>query len=722
MYFLTKENLKKDIPIGFLIFLLSIPLNIGAAVAFGFSPTSGIISGIIGGVIVGFLSSSNISISAPASGLSAIFIFLLTYLNNHEAFFLALTLAGLFQVFFGMIRSGFIAAYFPSSVVKGFIVAIGIILILKQIPHAVGFDKDVEGDFSFFQMDGENTFSELIKIFNYFMPIPFLNFLFAMGVLFLWNKINQRHLKKIPAPIMVIFFGCIFNEIFKILYPALSIGKSHLINIPEISFLKYWNDLTLPDFNLMKNYQTWVVAFSISIITSIESLLVVEAIDKMDPKKRRPRPSKELIAQGVGNVFSGMLGGLPIANELLRSSANLEYENNSKLSAISQGILLFLGVQFFFSFLNLIPLSSFAAILVMMGYKLADISVFKEMYNKGQDQFIPFISTVLAIIFTDLLIGVLIGLFIAFFFVLRNNYRNPFTLERKKLLIGETLRLELTNQVTFLNKATIKGTLWHVPENSKVIIDASYSDFIDKDVLEVLEEFKDIIAPKKNIQLNLIGLKDRYELSDNIQFVNVISKEAQAKLHPDEILQILKSGNERFVNGIRTEKYYKHQVNATSDSQFPMVVVLSCVDSRTSPEIVFDAGLGDIVSIRIAGNVISEAILGSIEIACSKLGAKVIVVMGHSNCGAIKLALNSVTEGKISGITKRIFPAIEQTPKAESESAQDYTNAVSWLNVHNSVSEILAKSKYVRNNVLQGKIKIVSAFYDVETGVVKFES
>ena len=279
----------------------------------------------------------------------------------------------------------------------------------------------------------------------------------------------------------------------------------------------------------------------------------------------------------------------------------------------------------------------------------------------------------------------------------------------------------LQHGVAFLNKATIKNTLWNVPDDSKVIIDATYCDYIDHDILEVIYDFRNTAAPKKNIQVNVIGIRDKYQLTDNIQFVNVLDKEGQDKLTPDEILQILKEGNKRFVEGHRTEKYYKHQVNATSDGQFPMAVVISCIDSRTSPEIIFDSGLGDLVSIRIAGNIINDEILGSIEIACDKLGAKLIVVMGHSKCGAIKLAASSNHSGKIGSITDKIDIAISQCDRQTQASYDDFIDAISWLNVHNSVKEIIKKSEYIHERADDGKLKLVAAFYDIETGKIRFE-
>ncbi|WP_407658541.1 carbonic anhydrase [Leptospira limi] len=317
----------------------------------------------------------------------------------------------------------------------------------------------------------------------------------------------------------------------------------------------------------------------------------------------------------------------------------------------------------------------------------------------------------------------LIGLCISFIFILKNNYKNPFSVETENLNIGETIRIELPNQVSFLNKASIKDTLWSLPENAKLIVDASNCNFIDHDILEVLEEFKSVVALEKNIQLNLVGVKDHYELSDQVQFVNILDREAQQKLTPDEILEFLKRGNERFVKGKWSEKYFKHQVNATAFGQNPIAVVLSCIDSRTSPEIIFDSGLGDIISIRIAGNIVNQEILGSLELSCAKIGTKLIVVLGHSNCGAVSSAIYALKDGNIASITNKIEKAIGTSDPSSKQSNlgnEHIFNHVVKTNVLNSIDEILDSSEFLKRKVDAGEYKIVPAFYDTSSGEVQF--
>jgi len=480
--------------------------------------------------------------------------------------------------------------------------------------------------------------------------------------------------------------------------------------------------ITTPNFAGISNPQVWVVGFTIAIVASLETLLNLEAVENIDPHKRKASPNKELVAQGIGNIFSGLVGGIPITSVIVRSSVNINAGAATKMSAILHGLLLFVSVLFISPYLNLIPIASLAAILLVTGYKLAKVSLFKEMYRKGLNQFIPFIATILAIVFTDLLIGILIGLAVSIFYLMKSNFKNPFKIEKEALAFGETIRMELPNQVSFLNKASIKDTLWSIPEGSKLIIDANYCDYIDNDVLEIIEDFKSTVSIEKNIKLNIVGLKTMYQLDDHIQFVNVLDKESQGKLKPEEVLSLLKLGNERFLKGKWSQKNLKHQVNATSLGQNPMAAIVSCIDSRTNPDLIFNASIGDLVSIRIAGNIINDDILGSIELACKDLGTKLVVVLGHSNCGAIAKAIQGNSAGHISNITNKIEKSIQACNCERHLIAGDekIIERITQLNVDNSIAEILDQSEYLKNKATSGEIKIVSGIYDTQTGAVLF--
>ncbi len=713
-------KLKFDLPASVVVFLVALPLCLGVALASGAPMLSGVIAGVIGGVIVGLLSESHTSVSGPAAGLAAVILTAIGTLGSFDLLLMAGVIAGSIQLLSGIFKLGFIADYIPSNVIKGLLAAIGIILILKQIPHSFGYDADVENDFSFIQQDGENTFSELINVVNHFSGGAIIVSLISLVVLIYWDKTPLKKYNFLPASLFVVISGILINLVFQRFIPNLYIEQSHLVNIPKINGVL--SLVTTPNFASISNPQVWIVGFTIAIVASLETLLNLEAVENIDPHKRKASPNKELVAQGIGNIFSGLVGGIPITSVIVRSSVNINAGAATKMSAILHGLLLFVSVLFISPYLNLIPIASLAAILLVTGYKLAKVSLFKEMYRKGLNQFIPFIATILAIVFTDLLIGILIGLAVSIFYLMKSNFKNPFKIEKEVLAFGETIRMELPNQVSFLNKASIKDTLWSIPEGSKLIIDANYCDYIDNDVLEIIEDFKSTVSKEKNIKLNIVGLKTMYQLDDHIQFVNVLDKESQGKLKPEEVLSLLKLGNERFLKGKWSEKNLKHQINATSLGQNPMATIVSCIDSRTNPDLIFNASIGDLVSIRIAGNIINDDILGSIELACKDLGTKLVVVLGHSNCGAIAKAIQGNSAGHISNITNKIEKSIQacNCERHLIEGNEKAIERITQLNVENSIAEILDQSEYLKNKATNGEIKIVSGIYDTQTGAVLF--
>ncbi len=716
-----KFSLKSDIPASIVVFLVALPLCLGVALASGAPLLSGIISGIMGGIVVGLLSQSHTSVSGPAAGMAAVVLAAITKLGSFEIFLVAVVVAGFLQFILGIIKGGIIASYIPSNVIKGLLAAIGIILILKQIPHAVGFDRDTEDDFSFIQRDGENTFSELLNIFDYFSWGAILVSVISILVLIYWKKTPLGNIKFLPASLIVVVLGVLINAILIKYFPTIAISPDHLVKIPKFEGIEKL--IVFPDFSQIMNKQIWIIAITITIVASLESLLNLEAVENIDPLKRKASPNQELIAQGIGNMCSGLIGGIPITSVIVRSSVNLNAGASSKLSSILHGVFLLISVVLLVDKMNLIPLSSLAAILILTGYKLADVKLFKDMYNKGFNQFIPFIATIIAIVFTDLLIGVLLGLAISIFFLIKNNYKNPFVVSRETQHIDETIRIELPNQVSFFNKSSIKEVLWNIAPNSKLIIDCRYSEYIDNDILELIEDFKNTVSKEKSIKLNILGLQNKYQLNDHIQFVNVLDKEAQQKMSPDQILNILKNGNDRFLKGESTEKYLTQQVNATSEGQNPFAIILSCIDSRTTTEHIFDLGLGDIFSIRIAGNIVNPDILGSMEFGVHVKGVKLIVVLGHTNCGAIVGACDHVELGNLSTLLHKVGPAIERetTVLTQRNGSNDaFVDKVSAINIEVSIENIRKESELIRNLESEGKIKIVGALYNVETGRVIF--
>jgi carbonic anhydrase len=718
--FMTFNTLKYDVPAGIVVFLVALPLCLGIALASGAPLFSGIISGIIGGIVVGLISGSQTSVSGPAAGLAAVVLASITKLGAFDILLVSILIAGVLQLAMGLLRAGFIADYIPSNVIKGLLAAIGILLILKQIPHAIGYDLNRADDTAFIQANGENTFSAIINALNAITPGALAIGIASMLILIYWDKTPLKNIKLLPAPLFVVGLGVLLHLAFNRYFPALRIEPGHLVDIPSLDIGNLGSYLQFPDPAHFTNYDVWIVGITIAIVASLETLLNIEAVDKLDPHKRASPPNRELLAQGVGNICAGLLGGLPVTSVIVRSSVNIQSDNKTKASAVLHGLLLLASVLLLAPALNMIPLSALAAILIVTGYKLAKVSLFRDMYRKGWSQFMPFAITVAAIVLTDLLTGVLIGLAASLFYLMRSNFRNPFSMEQYRLHIGEVIKMELPNQVSFLNKATIKSALWDIPQDAKVLIDASNTNYIDDDVLETLQDYR-VVAAERNVRLNVIGLRDEYRLQDSLEFIPALDKDTRDKLRPAEVLQLLHDGNDRFRSGRWTKKYYLQQVEATSTTgQHPMAVIINCIDSRTSPEIIFDAGLGDLLTIRIAGNVISREIIGSLEIA-HKLGAKLIVVKGHSSCGAVGLALQNEQAHSVGAITGKIRKAVEDCGCAAHPAAgKVMLEQVTRRNVENSLAEIIEGSAFLRERIARGEMGLVGAYHDISTGNVDF--
>lgn len=721
----TLQNLRKDIPASIVVFLVAVPLCLGIALASGAPLFSGLISGIIGGLVVGWMSGSHTSVSGPAAGLSAVVLAEITNLGSFETFLLAVVLAGVIQVVLGVARAGFISDYVPTNVVKGLLAAIGIILILKQLPHAIGYDSDVEGDFSFMQPDGLNTFSELLVGLSNFAPAAIIISVISLALLIGWDKSWLRRLP-IPSALAVVLVGMALNEWLFAGSTGLRLAGNHLVTIPISdagALMGFFDNLSFPNWAGLANQGVYTAAITIAVVATIETLVNLEAIDKLDPQKRHAPPNRELIAQGTGNILSGLVGGLPVTSVIVRSSANIDAGAQTKASTMMHGGLLLVFVVIAPGILNMIPLASLAAILLVTGYKLASVKMFRDFYAKGMNQFIPFITTVVAIVFTDLLIGTLLGLACSVFFLLRANFSNSFHERHEIHPQGEVIRLKLSQEVSFLNRGALLDRLSSLPANSNVVLDASDTQFIDHDVLEIIREFDGVAAKNKDIRLTLLGFRDRYTLADKVEWVNVLTKDSQQKLTPDQVLQHLREGNQRFADGNPLERDYILQASNTTQGQYPMAAVLSCIDSRTSAELVFDVGLGDLFSIRIAGNIANEDILGSMEFATLVAGAKLIVVLGHTGCGAVKAACDHVELGNLSGLLRKVDPAINRetiTVQNRTSKNDDFVYNVTQLNVMETMKFIKNSSEIIKKLVEEGQIKIVGGMYDLDSRRVDF--
>ncbi|MEP1487823.1 MAG: SulP family inorganic anion transporter [Algibacter sp.] len=502
------KSIKNDLPASVVVFFVALPLCLGIALASGAPLFSGVIAGIIGGVVVGGLSGSKIGVSGPAAGLAAIVLTAIGTLGGYQNFLVAVVFGGIIQLIFGFLRAGIIGYYFPSSVIKGMLTGIGIIIILKQIPHFFGYDTDPEGDFAFFQLDGENTFSELFKTFNNIALGSTLIGIIGLAILLLWDKVLSKQGKIfqiIQGPLVAVVLGIVYylvtdgNE-------SLAISSKHLVSVPvpedTASFL---GQFSFPNFAAITNPEVWIVAFTIALVASLETLLCVEATDKLDPYKNVTPTNRELLAQGAGNILSGLVGGLPITQVIVRSSANIQSGGRTKLSAIIHGLLLLISVILIPRLLNMIPLSVLAAILLIVGYKLAKPGLFKKMYDLGWKQWVPFTVTVLGIVFIDLLYGIGLGLMVGIVVILIKSYQNSHFLHIEDKSNGKhKIKMTLAEEVTFFNKGAILKELDSLPRDTYLELNLIKTRYLDNDIIEILEDFA-FKAKERHIDIKLVS-------------------------------------------------------------------------------------------------------------------------------------------------------------------------------------------------------------------------
>ncbi len=504
------KELKSDLPASIVVFFVAVPLCLGIALASGAPLFSGIIAGIVGGIIVGMASGSALGVSGPAAGLAVIVLTSIATLGSWPAFLLAVVIAGVIQLAMGFAKAGFIAYFFPSSVIKGMLTGIGLLIVLKQIPHALGYDKDTEGDDAFLQADGENTFSALASAFEWLTPGAILIASISIAILILWDTVlTKKHkiFQLIQGPIVVVILGIVMNYLFQNGILNFSLASDQVVQLPVAeNFSQFLTQFTFPDFTQLTNPEIYKIAIVMAIVASLETLLCVEATDKIDPFKRVTPTNRELKAQGLGNILSGMIGGLPITQVIVRSSANISFGGKTKMSAILHGVFLLISAITIAGLLNMIPLASLAAILIMVGYKLAKPELFKQMYKLGWEQFIPFVATVVAILLTDLLKGITIGLLFGIFYTLRHSYRNSHHLQSNTSTENgqKVYHLELAEEVSFFNKASVLKVLDEIPADSKVIIDCTKSKSIAHDVIELIVNYR-TNAKTKNIKVETIN-------------------------------------------------------------------------------------------------------------------------------------------------------------------------------------------------------------------------
>ncbi|MCB2375989.1 hypothetical protein LGH70_00235 [Hymenobacter sp. BT635] len=636
--------LKNDFQGGLVSFLVAVPLCLGIALASGAPLFSGIIAGIVGGLVVGALSRSAVSISGPEAGLILVVVSSLEALGSFKTLQLAICVAGLMQLVMGVLRMGVISNFFPSSVIKGMLAAIGIILILKQLPHIMGYDADAVESLALFSWNGGNLESLLEHALREFNPTALVIALVSLAVLIAWEQpFFKRNavLSAVPAALVVIIIGVTLNTLAGLLDPSYMLAGTHLVQLPvPKSADEFVGLFTLPDFTQLANLKIYTAAFSIALVASLEALLAVEATDELDPLKRKTPTNRELKAQGVGNVVSGLLGGLPLTSVIVRSSVSINAGGRTKLAALVHGSLLLLSVILFPSLLNMIPWAALAAILLVTGYKLARISIFRQHFQAGITEFLPFIVTIAAILVTDLLIGIGIGAAVGLFFVLRETYKNAHFFQSYTVQGEEHLRISLGEHVSFLNKASIMTVLKDIPVNTTVEIDGTNSAYIDRDVLGAIENFRET-ARQRNIQLIFLRKGDDYAQNIASQ-PHVSSKEADFEAY----YKLFENNRNWVAEKLRRNPRF---FEATAQ-QTPKFLFIGCSDNHVSVSEMTGTAPGEVFVHRNVANLVvsTDLNLASVlQYAVEQLHIKHIIVCGHYGCRGVKAAMQNEDEGVV---------------------------------------------------------------------------
>ncbi len=729
----SRQHLLSDLLAGTVTFLVAVPLCLVIAMASGAEPVTGLITGIFAGLLVGSISGTQVMISGPAAGLTTVVAMEIAALGSFEALLLAVIVAGVIQIIMGLMRGGFIKSFVPTSVVRGLLSAIGIILILKQIPHLFGHDTDYEGEMSFVQPDKENTFSEIIRIAGDLHVGAMTVGIISLGLIYIWLRWKPLRSSGIPAPLAVVLFGFLADYLFSLFGSPWAIGATHRVQVPIIeSFSQVSTILKLPDFGQIGNPEIYSAGLTIALVASLQALLTTDAVDRLDRRKRTTPANRELVAQGFGNIVAGFAGGLPMTCEIVRSSVNIDAGAETKRAAIFHGVLLVTAVLVFPQILNMIPLSCLAAILIATGLRLASPKVIGEMWQGGRYQFVPYVVTTLAIVFTDPLYGIIIGLIVSITFILWSNLKRPMRVSIEHHLAGDVTRIELASQVSFLNRSNLRMKLDAMPSGQHVLIDASGAVYIDPDILDTVREYRDVIGPSRGLHVSTRGFRGRYNIPDNIQYLDFVSQALQEKVTPQQVLKYLLDGNERFRTGKLLKRDLGREVSATAEGQHPVAAILYDIDSRAPAESIFDVGLGEVFSVRVAGNVATDAVLGSLEFACGVAGAKVLIVLGHTRCAAVGAAIDAACHPQsevapecphlqplVRSITRVVDPTTchrlltgDMTKQVESK------DAVARRNVEQTVRDILIRSPSLNQLVQEEKIVIVGMLYDVKNGEV----
>lgn len=712
-----KNTFKQDLSAGLVVFLVALPLCLGVALASGAPLLSGIITGVIGGIVVGFISGSQLAVSGPAAGLTTIVASAIISLHSYETFLVCVVLAGVIQIILGLVKAGKIGLYFPSNVIKGMLAAIGIILILKQIPHAFGYDADAEGDFAFAQANHNNTFSQISNLLSRLTPGAIIIFILSMAVLMLWDTPLFKKLKAIPSGLVVVILGVVASVVLQNAPAAFNLDADSFVQIPVFASIgDFATNLKFPDFSKVANTEVLTVAFTIAFVASLETLLSIEAVDKLDPLKRSTPLNRELIAQGIGNSVAGLLGGIPLTAVIVRGATNVNSGAKTKKSTIFHGMLLLVTVLLIPSIMNKIPLASLAAILIMVGYKLAKVQLFKDMYKAGWNQFTPFIATVVAIILTDLLKGVLIGMGVSIIFILVNATKDLIYSTQKLTKSGTMQQLVLSEQVTFLNKAHLNEFFNGIKPGMSVWVDAGQTRYIEQDCLEILQDFKTRAAIEK-IPCTITGLKDHYSFLE----AKVEIMDQHEHNHDHQHYNDLFSNNRKWIaDKLHLDVNYFAKLNK---GQSPPYLIIGCSDSRAPMEVITGAQPGEIFSHRnIANQVIPSDInlMSVVQYAVEALKVRHIVVCGHYGCGGIRAAVAGGTQGNLD----QWLSHIRDIDRAHSNELNAITDTemrhrrLVELNVEEQIYQL--KSTAIVQNALQSgqTLNFYGWVYDLADGML----
>ena len=770
----TVETVFRDMLSGVIVFLVALPLCLGIAIASGASAMSGLIAGIVGGIVIGIISGSHTSVSGPAAGLTAIVAAQISGIGSFEGFLLAVVLAGAIQVILGLVKAGALSAFFPSSVIKGLLAAIGIILILKQVPILMGHMKDLEAipfahvvdadevrDMLPREIHGESG-SEHTAEHDHYPGQMLVQFVTAMretlffqgglqwgpivigvfSLLFLlgWDRVKALKTSLVPAPLLVVLAGVGLYWVFNLIIGerwALHEGQLVKVPVPD-SLSDFFKAIVFPDFSQWNNTAVYVGAITIAVVASLETLLNLDAVDKIDKKQRFSPPNRELFAQGVGNMAAGLLGGIPVTSVIIRGSVNVNAGSQTKLSAVFHGFLLFFCVLLIPQLLNMIPLSCLAAILILTGYKLANPALFKSMWNDGRYQFLPFIITVILIIMTDLLVGVLLGLMISLLFILHGSLKKPIRQIHERHIEGDLLHIELPNQVSFLNRASLEQALRAAPRNSRILIDGRRTNYVDPDITALINDFTRATAPVYNIQVTTVGL-DNVSSSWQYESIDFKAQESRESLTPEKVLNILQEGNKRYLEGHPLDRDLRASISNSKKETRAIAAIFTGIDSLTPAELIFDLDLGEAFVIRTPGNVIGDRPLGGMEYAVSVAGAKLILIMGHADSSMLTLAIQNhfsnndelSVEGceKLKSVVARIDQALQEVVQEDgyveyhhlpAVEKQVFRRRVAEKHIKRTIGEIIQQSQILRQKTELGKLGIVGGMFDPETGRVAF--